>query len=83
MGFRERLRRLERREGHDIVTLEDGTEIKLGPFDRLNALLSTLEGEDHWLADTLRELPADAPPDDAELRDLLIALEDQRQGSKR
>ena len=75
MGFKERIRRLERREGYDIIVLEDGTEVKLAPPDRLEALLAHVNGEHHWLADTLKELPADAPPNDLELRDLLTAME--------
>jgi hypothetical protein len=57
------------------ITLEDGTEVKLAPPDRLEALLARVNGERHWLVDTLKELPADAAPDDLELRDLLTAME--------
>jgi hypothetical protein len=75
MGLSERVRRLENEERADVLKLAGGCVLRLEPFDRLNALLSTLGGEDHWLVGTLKELPADAPPDDIELRDILIALE--------
>jgi hypothetical protein len=74
MGLSERVRRLENEERADVLKLADGSVIRLEPFDRLDALLSRVNGEDHWLAHTLEKLPDDAPPDDLELRQLLTAL---------
>ena len=50
-------------------------EVRLGPFDRLEGLLATINGEAHWLNETLNQLPADAPPKDHELAQLLQALD--------
>ncbi len=74
MGLSERVRRLENEERADVLKLADGSVIRLEPFDRLNALLSRINGEDHWLAFTLEKLPDNAPPYDFELRQLLTAL---------
>ncbi len=74
MGLSERVRRLENEERADVLKLADGCVVRLEPFDRLNTLLSRINGEDHWLAFTLEKLPDDAPPYDLELRQLLTAL---------
>jgi len=57
-----------------VLKLADGSVVRLEAFDRLNALLSRVNGENHWLAYTLEKSPDDAPPDDLEIRQLLTAL---------
>ena len=74
MGLSDRVRRLENEERADVLKLADDCVVRLEPFDRLNALLSRVNGEDHWLVDTFETLPDDAPPNDLELRQLLTAL---------
>ena len=80
MGFKDRIRRLERTEHADVIKLSDGTEIRLGPFDRLEGLLATIDGEAHWLHEALGQPPADAPPHDIELAQLLKALRGDKVG---
>ncbi len=76
MGFKDRIRRLERTEHADMIKLSNGTELRLGPTDRLESLLAALDGEqNHWLGELLQDLHPDSPVRDHELAGLLKAIE--------
>jgi hypothetical protein len=61
VGLRGRLRRLEK----DVPTggtlqLPDGTQIRYGPEEMLDALCAALEGDEHRLIPYLRQIPSEA-----------------------
>jgi len=76
VSFRDRIRKLEEkaRRNTDTLILADGEYVTLAPGERLDALLSCLDGEDHPLHGTLRNLHPDASATDRELADLIEAL---------
>ncbi len=71
MGLSDRVRRLENEERADVLKLSDGTELRLGPTDRLESLLAALDGEqNHWLGELFlqeEDLHPDSPVRDHEL----------------
>ena len=58
MGLRDRLRKLEGDPTlGGTLTLEDGTEVRYGPYEMLGALHAAIDGEDHRLLPYLRQIP--------------------------
>ena len=57
MGLRDRLRRLEQDAPlGGTLRLPDGTEIRYGPEELLDALCAAIEGEQHRLLPYLRQI---------------------------
>ena len=58
MGLRDRLRRLEQdAELGGTLTLPDGTAVRYGPGEMLDALYAAMEGQEHRLLPYLRQIP--------------------------
>jgi hypothetical protein len=58
MGLRDRLRRLERNAPtRGTLQLPDGTEVRYGPEELLDALCAAIEGREHRLIPYLRQIP--------------------------
>jgi hypothetical protein len=58
MGLRDRLRRLERNAPTGgTLRLPDGTEVRYGPEEMLDALCAAIEGREHRLIPYLRQIP--------------------------
>jgi hypothetical protein len=61
MGLRDRLRRLERNAPtRGTLQLPDGTEVRYGPEELLDALCAAIEGREHRLIPYLRQIPSEA-----------------------
>ena len=57
MGLRDRLRKLERDAPlGGTLRLSDGTEIRYGPEEMLDALCAAIEGDPHRLLPYLRQI---------------------------
>ena len=57
MGLRSRLRRLEGDPTlGGVLTLADGTSVRYGPYEMLDALYAAIEGEEHRLLPYLRQM---------------------------
>jgi hypothetical protein len=58
MGLRDRLKRLERNAPtRGTLRLPDGTEVRYGPEEMLDALCAAIEGREHRLIPYLRQIP--------------------------
>jgi len=58
MGLRDRLRRLEKDAPlGGTLLLPDGTQVRYGPEEMLDALCAAIEGDEHRLIPYLREIP--------------------------
>jgi hypothetical protein len=61
VGLRGRLRRLERNvPTGGTLQLPDGTEVRYGPEELLDALCAAIEGCEHRLIPYLRQIPSEA-----------------------
>jgi len=85
MGLRDRLRRIQRAvEGlEDKLELEDGTVLRLGEYDRLDALIAVVDGGHHFLHDALRKVHPDASAGDHELASLIRAFDSEEESAWR
>jgi hypothetical protein len=63
--LRRRLRRLQQQASalHDVAFLTDGTQVTLGPGERLAAFQAEMAGEEHPLLDLLPQTDLEASPE--------------------
>jgi len=63
VGLRDRLRKLEKDAPAKLggtLQLPDGTEVRYGPEEMLDALCAAIEGDEHRLLPYLRQMPSEA-----------------------
>jgi len=58
VSLKKRIRRLQREfnRGGGVLTMPDGTEMPYGELELFDALIATIEGEEHWLLPYCREI---------------------------